>query len=81
MIVIKFGGSSVATAKRIESIAPIISGLQKKHGRLAVVFSAFGGVTDELIRMSRMAASQDENTLMCSIKSVTGISRRLQNLD
>lgn len=59
MIVIKFGGSSVATAKRIESIAPIISGLQKKHGRLAVVFSAFGGVTDELIRMSRMAASQD----------------------
>ncbi len=32
---------------------------KKKHGRLAVVFSAFGGVTDELIRMSRMAASQD----------------------
>lgn len=59
MIVIKFGGTSVATAKRIESIATIISSLQKKHGRVAAVFSAFGGVTDELIRMSRMAAAQD----------------------
>ncbi|MFN8145013.1 MAG: bifunctional aspartate kinase/homoserine dehydrogenase I [Bacteroidia bacterium] len=60
MIVLKFGGTSVATAKRIEGIAGIISGLKKKQSKIAVVCSAFGGVTDELIRMSRLAAAQDE---------------------
>lgn len=59
MIVLKFGGSSVATAKRIEGIAGILAELRKKNPKIAVVFSAFGGVTDELIRMSRLAAAQD----------------------
>ena len=59
MIVIKFGGTSVATAQRIEGLADIVNDLRKKHKKLAVVVSAFGGVTDELIKMSRLAAKQD----------------------
>lgn len=58
MIVVKFGGTSVSSSKRIEGVARIVSGLRKKD-RLAVVFSAFGGVTDDLIRMSQMAAAGD----------------------
>lgn len=53
MKVLKFGGSSVATPARIRSVIEII-----KHylsGEVAVVFSAFGGVTDELIAISKLA--------------------------
>ena len=60
MIVLKFGGTSVASATRIEGLAAIIQNIRKKHQRLGVVVSAFGGVTDELIKMSRLAAKQDE---------------------
>ena len=59
MIVIKFGGTSVATAQRIEGLASIVNDLKRKHKKVGVVVSAFGGVTDELIRMSRLAAKQD----------------------
>lgn len=60
MIIAKFGGSSVMNAQRIVGVADIISSLRKKHKRVGVVVSAFGGVTDELIRMSRLAAAQDD---------------------
>lgn len=59
MIVLKFGGSSVATAERIKGVAEIIRA-HRNRKKLAVVFSAFGGVTDELIRMSRLAARRKE---------------------
>jgi aspartokinase/homoserine dehydrogenase 1 len=60
MIVIKFGGTSVANAQRISDVADIVNGLVKKHKKIGVVVSAFGGVTDELIKMSRLAAARDE---------------------
>lgn len=53
MIISKFGGSSVGTPERI---AGIIRLLQQKPVR-AVVFSAFSGVTDQLITVARRAAS------------------------
>lgn len=61
MIIIKFGGTSVASAQRIEGLVPIVNGLKKKHKKIGVVVSAFGGVTDELIKMSRLAAKQDDD--------------------
>lgn len=61
MIILKFGGTSVATAERIKGVYRIVTDLQKKSKRLGVVVSAFGGVTDELIRMSRLAASRNED--------------------
>ncbi len=45
MIVMKFGGSSVANAKNIAKVVTIIQ--EKKEARV-VVFSAMGGVTDSL---------------------------------
>jgi aspartokinase/homoserine dehydrogenase 1 len=59
MIIIKFGGTSVASAQRIQALATIVNDLKRKHKKLGVVVSAFGGVTDELIKMSRLAAKQD----------------------
>jgi aspartokinase/homoserine dehydrogenase 1 len=59
MKVLKFGGSSVADAS---CISQVVSILQKEYDAgtsFAVVFSAFKGITDELIKMSRLAAKGD----------------------
>ncbi len=57
MIVLKFGGSSVGSPDRIEKIVRIIEEKIKKTKTLAVVFSAYSGVTDQLIHMGKQAAS------------------------
>lgn len=53
MKVLKFGGSSVATPARIQSVIEITR--PYLNGDVAVVFSAFGGVTDVLIQISQLA--------------------------
>lgn len=63
MKVLKFGGSSVGTPERIRGIIDILKDYYKKGERFAVVFSAFGGVTDSLIKMSSLAAKGDDSYL------------------
>lgn len=58
MKILKFGGSSVATPDRIRAVIGIIK--PYIPGKVAVVFSAFGGVTDELIEISRLALEGNE---------------------
>lgn len=53
MKIIKFGGSSVSSPARIESVIEIVKPYITSD--VAVVFSAFGGVTDELIQISKLA--------------------------
>jgi aspartokinase/homoserine dehydrogenase 1 len=60
MKVLKFGGSSVATPERIQSIVEILKDYYSKGEKFTVVFSAFGGVTDSLIEMSQLAAAGNE---------------------
>ena len=57
MKILKFGGSSVADLERIDNVAHIIQSMVEKGERFAVVVSAMGGVTDMLIKMSKIAAS------------------------
>ena len=48
MLVIKFGGTSVANAKNIKLVAEIVQ--QKKEiQKLIVVVSACSGITDQLV--------------------------------
>ncbi len=62
MLVLKFGGSSVGTPDRIKSLLGILDACHRRHGgHFTVVFSAFGGVTDSLLHMSRLAAAGDES--------------------
>ncbi len=58
MKVLKFGGSSVANPERINSVIDILLAYIEKE-KIAVVFSAFGGVTDSLIQLSSMALAGD----------------------
>src|SRR5262245_42603532 len=53
MKVLKFGGSSVATPARINDVIEIVK--PYLNDKVAIVFSAFGGVTDNLIHISTLA--------------------------
>lgn len=63
MKVLKFGGSSVANPERISGVIDILKKYYTKGEKFAVVFSAFGGITDSLITMSSKAAKGDESYL------------------
>ncbi|MFZ0490524.1 MAG: bifunctional aspartate kinase/homoserine dehydrogenase I, partial [Salegentibacter sp.] len=58
MNVLKFGGSSLASPERIKLVAQTV----QKHlqeGPVISVFSAFGGVTNDLLLMAELAANAD----------------------
>ena len=61
MKILKFGGSSVAKPERIKNVINILKTYDAQNERFAVVFSAFGGVTDQLIEMSRRAEEGDHS--------------------
>lgn len=63
MTVFKFGGSSVGSPERILRIAELVKKDANSGVCRAVVFSAFQGVTDQLILMAQEAASPDERYL------------------
>ena len=52
IVVLKFGGTSVGTIKRIKSVARIIVSYYKKNYRVIVVSSAMSGVTNGLIKQA-----------------------------
>lgn len=56
MKILKFGGSSVSSPERIKDVVHIIQKSFSDSPKLAIVVSAFGGVTDELIHISHLAA-------------------------
>ena len=53
IVVLKFGGTSVGSIKRIKNVANIINSYHKKRYKLIVVSSAMSGVTNDLIRKSK----------------------------
>lgn len=60
MVVLKFGGTSVANAQNMERVIGIIADASL-HSPVIVVVSAAGGVTDGLIQCAERAASGDES--------------------
>lgn len=59
MLVLKFGGSSVATAEKIKNVVSIVLNYAENESRLVTIVSAFGGVTDELLDIGEMAAQRN----------------------
>ena len=56
MKVLKFGGSSVGSVNSILSVKKIVEAVEEP---VIVVVSALGGITDQLIKTSEMAANGD----------------------
>lgn len=69
MKVLKFGGTSVGSVENIEKVISIIE-VASQENKIAVVVSAFGGVTDQLIQAGELAAAKDSSyvALFNSIK-------------
>ncbi|MBD2756458.1 bifunctional aspartate kinase/homoserine dehydrogenase I [Spirosoma validum] len=57
MQVLKFGGTSVGSVESIKQVIQIIDSHRQNGDHIAVVFSAMGGVTNQLIEIGRMATS------------------------
>ena len=53
IVVLKFGGTSVGTIKKIKKIAELIRSYKDKNYKVIVVSSAMSGVTNELIKKSK----------------------------
>lgn len=60
MIILKFGGSSVGTSERINNVIKILDQYYiRENKKIAVVFSAFQGVTDKLIEIGKLAYNRN----------------------
>ena len=62
-IVMKFGGTSVATGENIRRVAKIVAGSVKKGQRVVVVVSALAGVTNQLVEEAEQAEKKDEKQI------------------
>ncbi len=54
MRVMKFGGSSIGTPEKAKGVINIIKAVTSSNTNVAVVLSAFGKSTDQLVEMGRM---------------------------
>jgi aspartate kinase len=62
-IVMKFGGTSVATGENIRRVAKIVADNVKKDCRVVVVVSALAGVTNQLVEEASQAKKKDEKQI------------------
>lgn len=61
MQVLKFGGSSVASAENMLKVIDIVEQAAKKNSNTVVVLSAMGGVTDALLEAAKQASEGDDS--------------------
>ena len=62
-IVMKFGGTAVATGENIRRVAKIVADSVKKGCRVVVVVSALAGVTNQLVEEAEQAKKKDEKQI------------------
>jgi aspartate kinase len=62
-IVMKFGGTAVATGENIRRVASIVADSVKKDHRVVVVVSALAGVTNQLVEEAEQAKKKDEKQI------------------
>ena len=62
IVVLKFGGTSVGTIKKIKKVADIIEDYKRKNYKVIVISSAISGVTNELIKKSLNISNNFSNS-------------------
>jgi aspartate kinase len=76
MRVLKFGGSSLADSAAIQRVAQIV----REHAEIdtaAVVCSACGGVTNQLLRIVELARANRRDVALAELESLTSRHRQL----
>jgi aspartate kinase len=56
-VVLKFGGTSVGSIDRIKKVCKIIASYKKKRNRIVVISSAMSGVTNDLVKKSKLISN------------------------
>jgi len=56
-VVLKFGGTSVGNIDRIKKVCKIIVSYKRKRNKVIVISSAMSGVTNELVKKSRLISN------------------------
>ena len=59
-LVVKYGGTSISTAKDIQAVAKHLNSLSKKH-QIVVVCSAVSGTTDDLLEISESIKKENKS--------------------
>ena len=62
LVVLKFGGTSVGSIKKIQRVARIIENYKKKKYNLIVICSAMSGVTNDLIKKTKEVSKNFSET-------------------
>lgn len=69
-VVLKYGGSSVATIEKIQNIAEYVIKLREKYDEIVIVASAMGKTTDALIKMAKETAGNPNQRELDSLLSI-----------
>ena len=77
-LVLKYGGTSLASPKDIRNVAKTVASLAKNN-EIVVVCSAIDGVTDDLIRISVMIEQRNKNEAAKTLDSVIRKHRQFAN--
>ena len=56
-VVLKFGGTSVGSIKRIKKICKIIASYKNKKNKVVIISSAMSGVTNDLVNKSKLISN------------------------
>ena len=75
-LVIKYGGTSISTAKDIKAISEHIGLLAQKH-QIVIVCSATSGVTDDLIEISHCIKNENKSKAKEFAQKITNMYRNL----
>ena len=82
-IVMKFGGSSVATGENIRRVANLVADNVKQDRRVVVVVSAFSEVTNQLVEEAEQAKKKSEKQIQEFTKKLvdkhTGVAAKAIN--
>jgi aspartate kinase len=72
MLVMKFGGTSVGSAERMQDVLSIVNKAKSKHKGAAplVVLSAMSGVTNSLIKAADRAVARDLKGALAEVQAV-----------
>ena len=73
IVVMKFGGSSVADAAAIERVIAIVAGAAKSGAAPVVVVSALGGITDRLLALAETSGSEHDAALEALVQRHLGV--------
>lgn len=75
-IVVKFGGTSLSSAKQIRAVAKFVNSISKKN-QVVVVCSAVNDVTDQLIQISELIQKANKNAVNSALAKLTKQHRQL----